>query len=166
MHFDREFHIVLRRFPVVFGKLWHLSPQSPVQHPKKVEQRRAAANTAYIMRAVADGFTTRTEHGVEQRNCAQGLRWYGLLRSYPNLLIKDAHSPRSVSAILQDRPRQPDQLTTFPPVLESDRKCGRVRTHGNVSRQLAVFASGHELAIPLRIRETLAERLRSEAGNC
>src|ERR1019366_4864935 len=47
------------------------------------------------------------------RELRSSLRWYGLLRSYPNLLIKDAHSPRSVSAILQDRPRQPDQLTPY-----------------------------------------------------
>jgi hypothetical protein len=71
MHFDREFQIVLRRFRVVFGGLWLLAPQSPSQHPKKVDQRTAAANSACIMRAVADGFTISTEHGVEQGNCAQ-----------------------------------------------------------------------------------------------
>src|ERR1019366_10553533 len=66
MHFDREFQIVLRRFRVVFGGLWLLAPQSPFKHPKKVDQRTAATNSARIMRAVADGFTTSTEHGVEQ----------------------------------------------------------------------------------------------------
>src|ERR1039458_4437127 len=71
MHFDSEFQIVLRRFRVVFGGLWLLAPQSPSQHPKKVDQRTAAANSACIMRTVADGFTTSTEHGVEQGNCAQ-----------------------------------------------------------------------------------------------
>src|SRR5450759_5684186 len=71
MHFDREFDIVLHRFPVVFGGLWLLGPQSPFQHPKKVDQRTAATNSACIMRAVADGFTTSTEYGVEQGNCAQ-----------------------------------------------------------------------------------------------
>jgi hypothetical protein len=43
----------------------------PPQHPEKIDQRWAAANSACIMRAVADGFTISTEHGVEQGNCAQ-----------------------------------------------------------------------------------------------
>jgi hypothetical protein len=71
MHFDCEFQIVLPRFRVVFGGLWLLVPQSPSQHPKKVDQRTAAANSACIMRAIADGFTISAEHGVEQGNCAQ-----------------------------------------------------------------------------------------------
>src|ERR1035438_6757163 len=71
MHFDSKFQIVLRRFRVVFGGLWFLAPHSPSQHPKKVDQRTAAANGACIMRAVADGFTISTEHGIEQGNCAQ-----------------------------------------------------------------------------------------------
>ena len=32
--------------------------------------------------------------------------------------------------------------------------------------EYVIFTMGHELAIPLRIRAKLAERLRSEAGNC
>src|ERR1035437_10245858 len=71
MHFDSELQIVLRRFRVLFGGLWLLAPQSPSQYPKKVDQRTAAANSACFMRAVADGFTTSTEYGVEQGNCAQ-----------------------------------------------------------------------------------------------
>jgi hypothetical protein len=32
--------------------------------------------------------------------------------------------------------------------------------------EYVIFTMGHELAIPLRIRAKLAERLRNEAGNC
>jgi len=32
--------------------------------------------------------------------------------------------------------------------------------------EYVIFTMGHELAIPLRIRRKLAERLRNEAGNC
>jgi hypothetical protein len=32
--------------------------------------------------------------------------------------------------------------------------------------EYVIFTMGHELAIPLRIREKLAERLRNEAGSC
>jgi len=39
------------------------------------------------------------------------------------------------------------------------------RTKGWVF-EYVIFTMGHELAIPLRIRAKLAERLRNEAGNC
>src|ERR1019366_10074405 len=92
MHFDREFQIVLRRFRVVFGGLWLLAPQSPSQHPKKVDQRTAAANSACIMRAVADGFTISTEHGVEQGNCAQASVGMGCVHSRTSYIERCSHA--------------------------------------------------------------------------
>src|ERR1039457_216364 len=98
MHFDREFQIVLRRFRVVFGGLWFLAPHSPSQHPKKVDQRTAAANRTCIMRAVADGFTISTEHGVEEGNCAQASFSTGscvhIRTSYRKMLTRRVRFPQ------------------------------------------------------------------------
>jgi hypothetical protein len=48
-----------------------LDSAESLPNPGKVDQKRACANSACIVRAVADGFTISAEHGVEQGNCAQ-----------------------------------------------------------------------------------------------
>jgi hypothetical protein len=75
------------------------------------------------------------------RELRSSVRLYGLLRSYPNLFTERCLHAKlgSHNSSGQPTPNLTADALPFPPVLESYRKCGRVRTHGNVSRQRSAF---------------------------
>jgi hypothetical protein len=93
--------------------------------------------------------------GVEWRMQSGQMRW---LANYHNVLTFGV-SPQGLylASMFLFRFMHPPLLIPWSEI--------KVRRKKGWVFETVIFTMGHELAIPLRIREKLAERLRSEAGN-